>query len=98
VGTRLYRLRLLNGSNARLYRLALAKVSSGEPLPYRVIAADGSLLDRPRPVREVFLSAGERVDVLLDLTGFELGEEIALKNLPFDPLHREHEMGTGYAS
>jgi blue copper oxidase len=62
-------------------------------LPYRVIATDGNLLDRPRLVREVFLSPGERVDLLLDLTGFEVGEEIALKNLAFDPMHREHEMG-----
>ncbi len=93
VGTRLYRFRLLNGSNARLYRLALTKVNSGELLPYRVIATDGSLLDRPRLVREVFLSPGERVDLLLDLTDFEVGEELALKNLAFDPMHREHEMG-----
>jgi blue copper oxidase len=95
VQTRLYRLRLLNASNARLYRLALTKVSSGELLPYRVIATDGSLLDQPRPVREVFLSPGERVDLILDLTGFEVGEELALKNLAFDPMHREHEMDAG---
>jgi len=95
VGTRLYRLRLLNGSNARLYRLAFAKVGGRELLPYRVVATDGNLLDRPRPVREVFLSPGERVDLVLDLTGFEVGEELALKNLAFDPMHREHEMGRG---
>jgi blue copper oxidase len=95
VGARLYRLRLLNASNARLYRLSLAKVSSGELLPYRVIATDGNLLDRPPLVRQVFLSPGERVDVLLDLTGFEVGEELALKNLAFDPMHREHEMEGG---
>jgi blue copper oxidase len=95
VGTRLYRFRLLNASNARLYRLTLTKVSNGELLPYRVIATDGSLLDRPHWVREVFLSPGERVDLLLDLTGFKVGEELALKNLAFDPMHREHEMGPG---
>jgi suppressor of ftsI/bilirubin oxidase len=95
VGTRLYRLRLLNASNARLYRLAVEKVGSGELLPYRIIATDGSLLDRPRSVREVFLSPGERVDLVLDLTGFEVGEELALKNLTFDPMHREHEIDPG---
>jgi blue copper oxidase len=93
VGTRLYRLRLLNGSNARLYRLALEKVSGGELLPYRLMATDGSLLNRPRPAREVFLSPGERTDLLLDLRGFDVGEELALKNLAFDPMHREHGMG-----
>ena len=95
VGTRLYRLRVLNGSNARLYRLALARVSSGELLPYRVIATDGNLLDRPRPAREIFLSPGERADLLLDLRGFEVGEGLVLKNPTFDPMHREHEMGGG---
>src|SRR5215208_1948640 len=95
VGTRLYRFRLLNGSNARLYRLALEKVGDGELLSYRLMATDGSLLDRPRPVREMFLSPGERADLLLDLTGFEVGEELALKNLAFDPMHREHGMGGG---
>jgi blue copper oxidase len=93
VRTRFYRLRLLNGSNARLYRLAFEKVGGGELLPYRVIATDGNLLDRPRLVRETFLSPGERADLLLDLRGFEVGEELALKNLAFDPMHREHEMG-----
>ena len=40
---------------------------------------------------EVFLSPAERVDVLLDLRGFETGEEVVLRSLPFDPMH--HEMG-----
>ena len=35
------------------------------------------------------------MDLLLDLTGFEVGEELALKSLAFDPMHREHEMGGG---
>jgi blue copper oxidase len=60
-----------------------------------VIATDGSLLDRAHPVRELFLSPGERVDLLLDLRGLEVGEELALKSLAFDPMHREHEMGGG---
>jgi blue copper oxidase len=64
-------------------------------LPYQVIGTDGGLLDRPRPVNEAFLSPGERMDVLLDLSSFEVGEEVVLKSLPFDPMHREHEMEMG---
>jgi blue copper oxidase len=95
VGTRIYRFRLLNGSNARTYRLAFTKAGDEELLPYQVIGTDGGLLDRPRPVNEAFLSPGERMDVLLDLEDFEVGEEVVLKSLPFDPMHREHEMEMG---
>src|SRR5215211_2601165 len=95
VSTRIYRFRLLNGSNARTYRVAFTKAGEEELLPYQIIGTDGGLLDRPREVREVFLSPAERVDVLLDLSTFEVGEEVVLKSLPFDPMHREHEMGEG---
>jgi blue copper oxidase len=95
VGTRIYRFRLLNGSNARTYRVAFTKTADDELLPYQLIGTDGGLLDRPREANEAFLSPGERMDVLLDLTGFEVGEEVVLKSLPFDPMHREHEMHMG---
>ena len=65
------------------------------PLTYHVVTTDGSLLGRPYAVEEFFLAPGERVDVLLNLTGFKLGEEVTLKSLAFDPMHREHEMGGG---
>jgi blue copper oxidase len=76
VSTRLYRLRLLNGSNARTYRVAFSKAGEDELMPYHVVATDGGLLDRPLPAREVFLSPAERMDVLLDLRDFEVGEEL----------------------
>jgi blue copper oxidase len=95
MSTRIYRFRLLNGSNARTYRVAFSKAGEEELLPYQVIGTDGGLLDRPRAAREVFLSPGERIDLLLDLRGFEMGEEVVLRNLPFDPMHREHEMEMG---
>ena len=75
---RVYRFRLLNASNARILRLALARLSDGELLSYHVVATDGSLLDRPHEVEELFLAPGERVDVLADLSGFGEGEEVAL--------------------
>jgi FtsP/CotA-like multicopper oxidase with cupredoxin domain len=31
--------------------------------------------------------------VLLDLRGFEVGEEVVLRSRPFEPMHNEHEMG-----
>src|SRR5215211_6979163 len=92
VSTRIYRFRLLNGSNARTYRVAFTKAGQEELLSYQIIGTDGGLLDRPLPAREVFLSPAERVDVLLDLRDFEVGEEVVLKSLSFDPMHHEHEM------
>ena len=49
LATRVYRLRLLNGSNSRIYKLAW---SNG--MPMTVIATDGGLLEKPvqRAVRD----------------------------------------------
>src|ERR687889_869755 len=90
VGTRIYRFRVLNGSNSRTYRLAFTKTGEDELLPYQIIGTDGGLLERPREGCEVFLSPAERMDVLLDLSSFEVGEEVVLRSLPFDPMHHEH--------
>jgi|SRR5918993_596347 suppressor of ftsI/bilirubin oxidase len=95
VSTRIYRFRLLNGSNARTYRIAFSKAGEEELLPYQVIGTDGGLLDRPHSADEVLLSPGERVDILLDLRSLEVGEELMLSSLSFDPMHREHEMDMG---
>src|SRR5918998_2667478 len=95
VGTRTYRFRVLNGSNARTYRVAFTKAGEDELLPYQIIGTDGGLLERPREASEVFLSPAERMDVLLDLRDFEVGEEVVLRSLPFDPMHHEHEMKMG---
>jgi FtsP/CotA-like multicopper oxidase with cupredoxin domain len=53
------RLRILNGSNARFYKLSLA----GHTL--QLIGTDGGLLDKPYPVTELLLAPGERADVLV---------------------------------
>jgi len=53
------RLRFLNASTARFYRVSL----EGHTL--HVVGSDGGLLDRPYPVPEILLASGERVDVLV---------------------------------
>ena len=85
--TRVYRFRILNGSNARIYRLVFRH--GDHLLDYHVIGNDGGLLDRPRTVKEVFLAPGERVDALLDLRAAALRDEIMLTSLPFDAMHDE---------
>jgi len=89
VSRRIYRFRILNGSNARTYRLAFLRGS--DPVPFHIVGNDGGLLAQPYQVAEVFLSPGERVDALLDLRSVAEGDVVFFKSLEFDPLH--HEMG-----
>jgi blue copper oxidase len=88
--TRLYRFRVLNGTNARIYRLAFTR--DGAPLVYAVIGTDGGLLERPYQVKEAFLAPGERLDVLLDLSSATVGDAVMLQSLAFDPMHAEEGM------
>jgi FtsP/CotA-like multicopper oxidase with cupredoxin domain len=55
------RLRLLNASNARYYRLAL------ENHPLYLIATDGGFLEKPVELTELLLAPGERAEVLVRL-------------------------------
>ena len=87
--TRLYRFRILNGSNARPYKLAFR--SGAQLLDFQLIGNDGGLIDGPRKIREVFLSNAERIDVLLDLRDAKVGDAITLVSVAFDPM--EHEDG-----
>ncbi|MDP3169542.1 MAG: multicopper oxidase domain-containing protein [Polaromonas sp.] len=87
VTPRTYRLRLLNGSNARIYRLAFVK--GNKALDFTVIGTDGGLIERPETVSEAFLSPGERLDVLFDAGQAQPGEDIFLRSLAFDAMENE---------
>ncbi|MBI4468516.1 MAG: multicopper oxidase family protein [Acidobacteria bacterium] len=91
VQSRIYRFRILNGSNSRNYRLALTNGSN--PVPFTIIGNDGGLLDRPYPASQVFLAPAERVDVLIDLRSARDGDVYFLESRDFDPMHREHDHG-----
>lgn len=96
VGTRFYRFRILNGCNARTYRLAL--MAGREILPMTLVGTDGGLLESPQTITEVFLSPAERIDVIVDLRDRVVGEELFLKTLNFFPMENmrtaEQEMLT----
>ena len=79
LGTAIYRLRLLNGSNSRIYKLAW---SDGTPLT--VIATDGGLLEKPVTKNYLMLGPAERVELWLDLSGRKVGDELVLKSLQFE--------------
>lgn len=87
VTPRIYRFRILNGSNSRIYRLAFR--NGKKPLNFSVIGTDGGLLDRPYSVPEAFLAPAERLDVLFDAVQVPHGEVVFLKSLAFDPMENE---------
>ncbi|MBI4469417.1 MAG: multicopper oxidase domain-containing protein [Acidobacteria bacterium] len=84
---RIYRFRILNGSNARIYRLAFVKGTT--PIPLMLIGNDGGLLEQPIEITEIFLAPGERADVLLDARRLDAGDVFFLKSLAFNPMHNE---------
>lgn len=73
-----YRLRLLNGSNSRIYKLAW---QDGTPLT--VIATDGGLLESPVVRDYITLGPAERVELWADFSQQTAGSEIRLVSLPF---------------
>ena len=79
VATRAYRLRILNGSNSRIYKLAW---QDGTPLT--IVGTDGGLLEKPVDRKNVFLSPGERIDLWADFSSYPVGSETSLISLPFD--------------
>jgi FtsP/CotA-like multicopper oxidase with cupredoxin domain len=85
----IYRFRVLNGSNARTYRLVLTR--NGRPDQDRItqIGSDGGLLAAPvaLPVQGLVLASAERADILVDFSDLAVGTELTLWNnaaAPFD--------------
>lgn len=84
-----YRFRVINGSNARTYRLVL--VRDGQPELDRIIqiGTDHGLLLAPvrLPGDGLVLASAERADLLVDFSDLEPGTELMLLNTasaPFD--------------
>lgn len=78
LATRAYRLRVLNGSNARIYKLAW---SDGTPMT--VLGTDGGLLEQPVTQRFVTLAPAQRVDLWLDLSQRTVNTKIQLQTAAF---------------
>ncbi|PSM31359.1 multicopper oxidase family protein [Haliangium sp. UPWRP_2] len=78
VATGLYRFRLLNGANARIFRLQFA---DGRPLV--VIATDGGLLEAPVTTDSLWLGPGERAEILVDFSKDPIGSSLLLHSIEF---------------
>ena len=79
VSTRFYRLRILNGSNARIYNLSLSNNAD-----LIIIGNDGGLLKNPAAVKNILLAPGERLDVLVNFTGLTPGTDVFLESKEFN--------------
>jgi len=79
VEPRRYRLRILNGSNARFYNLSF---DAGDgPIPFFQIGGDGGLLfDRAAKLKQLLIAPGERADIIFDFKDFPMGKKVILKN------------------
>jgi FtsP/CotA-like multicopper oxidase with cupredoxin domain len=76
VDTALYRFRVLNGANARIFRLAL---SNGAP--FTIIGNDGGLLETAETAGQIEFGNGERLDLLVDFRGLSVGTKVMLRDV-----------------
>jgi spore coat protein A len=73
VEPRMYRLRILNGCNARILSLDIGGHGVWQ------IGAEGGMFDVPVPVGQIVLAPAERADVLVDFSRFA-GQTLVFKN------------------
>jgi FtsP/CotA-like multicopper oxidase with cupredoxin domain len=93
VASRAYRLRVLNGSTARIYKLAW-----DDGTPITIIGVDGGLLEKPESKPYVMLAPGERLDVWADFSGRNAGSQLVMRSRPYSgvlPNMAERMMGGG---
>lgn len=95
-GRRIVRFRILNGSNARNYRLAF--VQGGRRLGFFLAGTDGGLLAQPLRIDQTFIAPGQRLDVLVDLREADPALPVTLASLTFDPMHNEGGHDQGHAN
>lgn len=78
VDARWYRLRLLNGSTARVYQLGFSHQHE-----FYLIGTDGGLIEKPEKMTSLMLAPGERADILINFKDFSVGSEVYLQSTKF---------------
>lgn len=74
VPAQVIRLRLLNASSERVFRIGM-----NNNMPFYMIGSDGGLLDAPVSMNRLQISPGERAEILIDLTSYN-GQTLFLNN------------------
>ncbi len=67
------RFRLLNGSNARFYQFRMSDGSA-----FKKIATEGGFLNEPVTMNSLIMGPGERNEIVIDFSGYDIGDEITL--------------------
>jgi FtsP/CotA-like multicopper oxidase with cupredoxin domain len=93
VESRAYRLRVMNGSTSRIYKLAW-----DDGMPMTIIGVDGGLLEQPEVKPYVMLAPGERLDVWADFSAHNEGSQLTLKSLAFSGVMPKMAMGMNRSS
>jgi FtsP/CotA-like multicopper oxidase with cupredoxin domain len=76
---RKYRLRILNGSNARFYQFML-QTNTGATIPFNIIGSDGGLYETAVQTDSFLIAPAERVEVVVDFTGLATGTQVMFNN------------------
>lgn len=69
------RLRLLNGSNARIYELLFSNNQT-----FHQIASDGGFLESPVEMSKIVISPAERAELIVDFSDYKKGDIVELLN------------------
>jgi len=82
VEPRRYRFRVLNASNARIYRLSLSESAPPTDVPFHQVGTDQGLLPAPVPLTSLEIAPGERADLVVDFSEHR-GNQLILKSGAF---------------
>jgi FtsP/CotA-like multicopper oxidase with cupredoxin domain len=80
-----YRLRLLDGSNARFYTMSFRVLGTSTLLPFYQIGSDGGYLKAPALLTQLTIAPGERCDILIDFSSVPAGGKVLLSNIAKAP-------------
>jgi spore coat protein A len=78
VEPRPYRLRLLNGSDARFYDMQFVG-TAGTPIAFNQVGTELGLMDAPVPLTRLLLAPGERADIVVDFSALA-GQMVRITN------------------
>ncbi len=87
-----YRLRVLNGANARVYQLRLLD-AAGKKVPFQLLGLDGGLLDKPRDSgdHDLVLAPAERADIVIDFAPYA-GQTLTWTNFAKAPYQQPNDV------